>query len=175
MAAGRCQSRKYKKGLFVGRFQPFHYGHGHAIKFALSSCDELVIAVGSAQESGTSRNPLDVATRIGMVKSGLDEIGAGGPNVKVVAVPDFGADAEWFNYISANHDGIEAVFSGNDLVKSIFKDRGIDVIEPPQYRREELSGTNIRGLIKDGKEWHGLVPSVVANLVLENKEKIKKA
>ncbi|MEM3766696.1 MAG: adenylyltransferase/cytidyltransferase family protein, partial [Candidatus Bathyarchaeia archaeon] len=32
-----------KRGLFVGRFQPFHKGHLHVIKEILSEVDELVI------------------------------------------------------------------------------------------------------------------------------------
>jgi len=36
-----------KRGLFVGRFQPFHKGHLRAVKDILGKVDELVIVVGS--------------------------------------------------------------------------------------------------------------------------------
>src|SRR2546426_11098675 len=38
-------------GLLVGRFQPFHYGHLAAGKYALKQVDYLNIVVGSAQRS----------------------------------------------------------------------------------------------------------------------------
>ncbi|MFZ0222198.1 MAG: adenylyltransferase/cytidyltransferase family protein, partial [Candidatus Nitrosopolaris sp.] len=39
------------RGIFVGRFQPFHLGHMATIKFALEKVEELVIVIGSAQLS----------------------------------------------------------------------------------------------------------------------------
>ncbi|MEM2975778.1 MAG: adenylyltransferase/cytidyltransferase family protein, partial [Candidatus Bathyarchaeia archaeon] len=49
-----------KRGLFVGRFQPFHLGHLTAVKNILKSVDELVIIVGSAQYSHRLDNPFTV-------------------------------------------------------------------------------------------------------------------
>ncbi|MBI5133324.1 MAG: adenylyltransferase/cytidyltransferase family protein, partial [Thaumarchaeota archaeon] len=40
-----------KHGLLVGRFQPFHNGHLHAVKFALTKVEMLWIAIGSADKS----------------------------------------------------------------------------------------------------------------------------
>ncbi|HDM88409.1 MAG TPA: nicotinamide-nucleotide adenylyltransferase, partial [Candidatus Bathyarchaeota archaeon] len=42
-----------RRGLFIGRFQPPHLGHLHAIKQALEECDELIIVIGSSQYSHT--------------------------------------------------------------------------------------------------------------------------
>ncbi|WP_243678243.1 adenylyltransferase/cytidyltransferase family protein [Vulcanisaeta distributa] len=45
------------RALFVGRFQPLHRGgHEEVIKWLLGRHDELVIAIGSANESFTPRN-----------------------------------------------------------------------------------------------------------------------
>ena len=38
-----------KRGLYVGRFQPFHLGHLGAVKSILEDVEELVIVIGSAQ------------------------------------------------------------------------------------------------------------------------------
>ena len=48
---------KYKVGLFIGRFQPFHRGHESIVRQMLDECDKVVIAIGSAQESNTKVNP----------------------------------------------------------------------------------------------------------------------
>ena len=47
----------FKRALFVGRFQPFHYGHLHAVRTILEEAEELVIVVGSAQMSHEPDNP----------------------------------------------------------------------------------------------------------------------
>ncbi len=38
-----------KRGLMVGRFQPFHKGHLCLVGQIFEDCDEVVIAIGSAQ------------------------------------------------------------------------------------------------------------------------------
>lgn len=58
---------KYKCGLYIGRFQPLHIGHTHIISKMLDECEKVIIAIGSAQESGTKRNPLSYAYRKGLI------------------------------------------------------------------------------------------------------------
>ena len=48
---------KYKTALFIGRFQPFHNGHLYSLNKCLEIGEQVVIAVGSSQESGTENNP----------------------------------------------------------------------------------------------------------------------
>ncbi|HLN89981.1 MAG TPA: adenylyltransferase/cytidyltransferase family protein, partial [Candidatus Binatia bacterium] len=52
------------RGLYVGRFQPFHLGHLDAIKYVLKEVDELVIVIGSAQYSHNSNNPFTAGERL---------------------------------------------------------------------------------------------------------------
>ena len=61
--------KPYDTGLLVGRFQTFHKGHQHLIETGLMLCDRLLVLVGSAQECGTERSPLNVETRISMIKA----------------------------------------------------------------------------------------------------------
>lgn len=53
----------YNTGMIIGRFQPFHLGHAILLEKALSQCNKVVVVIGSAQESGTSLNPLSAAER----------------------------------------------------------------------------------------------------------------
>jgi len=61
------------RGLYVGRFQPFHLGHLHAIKYVLSQVDEVIIVIGSAQYSHRLDNPFTAGERVTMVRRALDE------------------------------------------------------------------------------------------------------
>ena len=54
---------KYKHGLSIMRAQPFHIGHDKIIKQMLRDCERVTIILGSIQEQGTERNPLNYTTR----------------------------------------------------------------------------------------------------------------
>ncbi|RPJ28200.1 MAG: nicotinamide-nucleotide adenylyltransferase, partial [Nitrosopumilales archaeon] len=60
------------RGLFIGRFQPFHLGHIAAIKFAFTNVDELIIAIGSSQASYDPQNPFTAGERLSMIKDSLN-------------------------------------------------------------------------------------------------------
>ena len=61
------------RGLYVGRFQPFHLGHLGAIKAVLKEVDELVIVIGSAQYSHNANNPFTTGERLVMIRRALQE------------------------------------------------------------------------------------------------------
>ena len=61
--------KPYDCGLIGGRFQTFHIGHESLVETGLKLCDRVLILVGSSQESGTERNPYDVATRMDMLRA----------------------------------------------------------------------------------------------------------
>jgi len=61
-----------KRGLYVGRFQPFHLGHLSAVKSVLKDVEELVIVIGSAQYSHTTANPFTAGERLIMIRKALD-------------------------------------------------------------------------------------------------------
>lgn len=60
--------KPYDVGLICGRFQTFHKGHEKLVDTGLMLCDRLLILIGSAQECGTERNPLNINTRTKMLK-----------------------------------------------------------------------------------------------------------
>ncbi len=61
------------RGLYVGRFQPFHLGHLGAVKAVLKEVDELVIVIGSAQYSHNLNNPFTAGERLVMIRRALQE------------------------------------------------------------------------------------------------------
>ncbi len=64
-----------ERGLYVGRFQPFHKGHLEAIKEVLDEIEELVIVIGSAQYSHNIHNPFTAGERLVMIRHALQEAG----------------------------------------------------------------------------------------------------
>lgn len=58
-----------KFGVFIGRFQPFHIGHEHIIREALSKVDKLIVLVGSAKQARDTRNPFTFKERSDMIRA----------------------------------------------------------------------------------------------------------
>lgn len=95
-------SKPYDVGLICGRFQTFHKGHEKLVDTGLLLCDRLLILVGSAQLCGTERNPLNIATRIKMLK----EIYGDNENIMIYGLTDLSKEdnisPEWGKYLLEN-------------------------------------------------------------------------
>lgn len=65
----------------------------------LSLCDRILILIGSAQESGTERNPFNIATRIDVIRSVYED----NKRMSVYALPDLAHEddlsPEWGRYL----------------------------------------------------------------------------
>ena len=114
--------KPYDTGLLVGRFQTFHKGHQHLIETGLMLCDRLLVLVGSAQECGTERNPLNVETRIQMIKAVFPT-----DRVMIYALSDLTDETdirpEWGRYVLDSADRYiykapELMIYGNDESRS---------------------------------------------------------
>ncbi|RLG84037.1 MAG: nicotinamide-nucleotide adenylyltransferase [Thermoprotei archaeon] len=156
------------RGLFPGRFQPIHLGHIRVIKWALERVDELIIAVGTAQESHTVVNPLTAGERVLMIKLALEEEGIDLSRVYIIPVPDILMNSVWPYYIQMYVPKFKYGIARNPLVIRLFKEAGIEVLIPPPYDRVKYSSTRIRKLILSGSdEWKELVPKSVVKFMEE--------
>ena len=54
---------KYDYLIFIGRFQPFHYGHASIILEGLKKAQHVIVLVGSADSARTWRNPFTYEER----------------------------------------------------------------------------------------------------------------
>jgi nicotinamide-nucleotide adenylyltransferase len=63
----------------------------------------------------------------------------------------------------------EKVYSGNSLVKQLFRENKIEVVQPPLFNRREYSGTEVRKRILNNDNWEKLVPKSVVNVIKEIK------
>lgn len=158
---------KYKVALFIGRFQPFHNGHLYSLKKCFELADQVIVGIGSSQESGTENNPWDLETRKEMVESVLEGLPA-----QVVALPDLFDDQKWGDQtLSLIHtkglETSEVVGVGNNgWTNRILRSIAIDVYETGLYQRDELEGIKIRALIKKGDErWKERVPLSIVKYV----------
>jgi nicotinamide-nucleotide adenylyltransferase len=156
-----------KRGLYVGRFQPFHLGHLSAVKAVLEDVDELVIVVGSAQYSHTTANPFTAGERLMMVRLALEEARLDSRRVWVVPVPDVHLHMLWVSALEGYTPKFDVVYSNEPLTRRLFTEAGYKVKAIRFFERKVYSSTDIRVKMVEGESWKNLVPKCVAAFIAE--------
>ena len=156
-----------KRGLFVGRFQPFHLGHLGAIKDVLEEVEELVIVIGSAQYSHNINDPFTAGERLTMVRIALEEAGIGYPRVWIVPVPDVHLHMMWVSAVKGYTPKFEVVYSNEPLTRRLFVEAGYKVKSIRFHERKLYSSTEIRERMLENGSWEELVPKSVAYFIKE--------
>jgi bifunctional NMN adenylyltransferase/nudix hydrolase len=113
-----------KSGIFIGRFQPVHHGHIHALGIAASQVDTLYILVGSANQCRSIKNPWSFDERKQMLQLKLHA--ARITNFVIVPLNDYKySDTQWMSDVRATIEhfnmGSPILFGhmkeGNDYLK----------------------------------------------------------
>jgi len=155
------------RGLYVGRFQPFHLGHLDAIKTVLKSVDELVIVIGSAQYSHTINNPFTAGERLVMIRHALQDAGVDHSRFWVVPVPDVHLHMLWVSALEGYTPRFNVVFSNEPLTRRLFMEAGYKVKNIRFFERKIYSSTLIREKMVEDESWAALVPKAVAEFIGE--------
>ncbi|MEM2631015.1 MAG: nicotinamide-nucleotide adenylyltransferase [Candidatus Bathyarchaeia archaeon] len=156
-----------RRGLFVGRFQPFHLGHLNVVKEILKEVDELIIVVGSAQYSHRVDNPFTTGERLLMIRKALDEAGIDYRRVWVLPVPDVHIHMVWVSTVEGYTPRFDVVYSNEPLTRRLFIEAGYEVKSIRYHKREVYSATEIRERMLKGENWEELVPKSVAEFIKE--------
>jgi nicotinamide-nucleotide adenylyltransferase len=156
-----------KRGLYVGRFQPFHLGHLDVIKDVLKEVEELVIVIGSAQYSHNSHNPFTAGERLVMVRRALREAGIEDSRVWIVPVPDVHLHMMWVSAVEGYTPRFDVVYSNEPLTRRLFIEAGYKVKGIRFFERKIYSSTVIREKMVKDDSWEELVPKSVAAFIKE--------
>lgn len=159
-------AKKLRRGLFVGRFQPFHLGHLSGIKASLEEVEELIIVVGSAEYSHSDKNPFTAGERVEMVRASLNEAKIDPARYMVIPIRDVHIHATWVPFIVSQVPKFDIVFTNEPLTSRLFKERQYRVDPIPFFDRTLYSATEIRERILKGENWRSLVPKSVAELLV---------
>jgi len=156
-----------KRGLFVGRFQPFHLGHLNVIKDILKEVEELVIVIGSAQYSHRIDNPFTTGERMVMIRRALEEVGIDIRRIWIVPVTDIHIHMVWVATVEGYAPSFDVVYSNEPLTRRLFIEAGYEVKSIRFHKRKAYSATEIRKRILNGENWEELVPKSVAEFLNE--------
>ena len=151
------------RGLFLGRFQPFHLGHLEVARKLAQQHSELVIAIGSAQVSHTPSNPFTAGERLEMVHAAL--LDANVRNTIVIPLPDVGRNSVWVSHVESYVPRFDVLYTNNPLMTRLFSEAGHKVAPAPFHQRESYEGTAIRRVMAKGGDWRAFVPQAVARVI----------
>lgn len=141
-----------KVALAVMRLQPMHEGHKILIDAMFAACDEVIIGIGSTQESGTERNPYGYEARKMMVEKAYPDR----PGLHILPLVDIGAKSkqEWVDYVLGELAGQNLpvpthYFSGSENDADWYTETGWEiVIIDRETVGKGISATKIREAMK---------------------------
>ena len=152
------------RGFYIGRFQPYHDGHHRMVERIADEVDELVLGIGSADDSHTRHDPFTAGERIMMLTKALD-------NADLVMYPvpieDLDRNAVWVSHVRSMSPTFEIAYSNNPLVVQLFTEAGVEVRQSTMFEREKLEGTEIRERMIADDGWEEVVPDAVVDVVRE--------
>ena len=97
--------------VFIRRFQPFHLAHKETVDIALRQSQQVILALGSAQNERNIKNPFSAQEREQMILSNYNE--ADQKRIKFVHVIDVYNDVKWVKLVTTL---IESMISPTDQV-----------------------------------------------------------
>lgn len=158
--------KKYKVGIVIGRFQPFHLGHKYLIEKALTYVDKIYIGIGSSQIFD-EKNPYNAEKRHEFLKRFIKEEKIENKVLDILKIDDFPDDDIWFERLQKRTPGIEVVIGDNEWVNGIFERHKIPALRIGYYKRNILEGTKIRDNMRNKKPWKSRIPKYLHSSIGE--------
>ena len=157
-----------RRAMIFGRFQPFHKGHLHIVKWAFEQgFEEIVLLVGMASENYTPRNPFTAGERIEMIRLSARDAGLPLERIITATIRTLETSIGSVHYVLSYVPKVDTILTRNPVISKIFMDAGIGVMKPPLFNREEWRGERIRRLMAHGDpRWIETVTPTTAEYIL---------
>jgi cytidyltransferase-like protein len=166
-----------RRGMIHGRFQPFHNGHLEYLQGAADRSEEVFVGITNPdprrirpEPSDPLRhlpesNPYSYVERLLMVKAAAKDAGLELDRVHVIPFP-VNEPELWAAYVPDGVTQYLRLFSewgGAKLER--FRDAGYEVVILDEGAEKQVSGAEVREMIRAGAEWEPLVPPGVARVI----------
>lgn len=173
---------KYQHGLSIMRAQPFHIGHQKLVDRMLKECERVTIVLGSIQEQGTARNPLNYTTRKKMIQN-IYRSRPEYERLKIIGLFDINNPADWGEYvldfIAESFPDLprpDAYYAGSSYDAHWFREcfQNIELEDRTDPDFPFVTGTMVRDMIKFGDaRWKNFIAPENHHLIEEyfNKKK----
>ena len=151
-----------KKGLILGRFQPFHFGHLKLIESIVNDKVLPLICIGSAQYSHTVDNPFTVKERKEMIMAVLQSLNC---EYELFEIPDINNYDLYVSHLETFVPIFDQIYSGNPIVQRLFDEAGYKVVKLQMFNREVWEGSAIRLAMREGGDWESAVPNQIVEII----------
>ena len=151
-----------KKGLILGRFQPFHFGHLKLIESIVNDKVLPLICIGSAQYSHTVDNPFTVKERKEMIMAVLQSLNC---EYEIFEIPDINNYDLYVSHLETFVPIFDQIYSGNPIVQRLFDEAGYKVVKLQMFNREVWEGSAIRLAMREGDDWESAVPNQIVEII----------
>lgn len=169
---------RYKNGVVLGRFQPFHKGHLSYIQKALKRCETLYIGITTPgpvltlyepqdlNRLGRSNNPFKFSERKQMITKALETEDINLKRIKYIEFKPYKIK-EWFLKVPIDAVYFLLLLSPNEKQKvKDMKAQGLKVVILGNKRSRRHKAFDIRSKIIQNKPWKHLVPASVYEYLL---------
>ena len=149
-----------RRGIVLGRFQPFHKGHFAIMNKALEHCENLSVIIGCTHNKCDPRNPLDFPMRCAAITKWMAGC------VEIFPLYDKPTDEEWLAdfFVLFPEQGEYLIFTGSLDDVEFFKDLNLPgfalvVVDRFSEGLKAYSGTRIRELQSQNNPlWRTMIP-----------------
>ncbi len=155
---------KYKTGLLIGRFQPFHKGHLYLLKKALKHVQTLIVGIGSSNISNGD-NPFSFGQRKKMLEKIIEHERIKERIGNIIPIPDDPSDDIWLGNVLKTVGEFDIYIGNDEWTDGIFENAGYKVLRIPYFRRELYEGKKIRPLLIKNAKWQTRVPSYLVSSI----------
>ncbi len=133
------------------------------MKDVLSQVDEIIIVIGSAQQSHTTENPFTAGERTTMIRLAMREAGVDPGRYIIMPLPDAEFHKVWVAHLLSQTPEFDVAFTNEPLTGRLLREAGLKVEKIPFHHRETYTATEVRNtMLKDGA-WKELLPETVAS------------
>lgn len=170
--------KNYDVGVYIGRFQPFHFGHFHVVTQALRYINHLVIIIGSADAARNIKNPWTASEREDMIVAALSAYGIPDFRYTILYVADDVSEAKWIANVQkavyeSTSEGETVCLVGHEKDASSYYVRVFpqwDFVDSGLHDQSSkcLDATRIRKFFYEGDNYyiHGAVPTSVFDYMI---------
>lgn len=150
------------RGLFLGRFQPFHIGHLDGVTGILNDCASVLIVISSAHVCHTVDNPFTGGERYEMIKSTLLERGVAPERYDIIPVGFYRSTPGFLAAVVSLSPPFQRVYTANPQIASLFSSWNHEVCSTLSNL---TSGTAVRRRMAAGADWEHWVPQAAARVI----------
>ena len=154
-----------RRGLFIGKFQPYLKTHRMVIEHMAKEVDEIIIGIGSAQTSHELDQPFTAGERVLMISRDLHDF----PKpVYVIPIEDIKRNSLWVSHVVSMVPDFSVVYTSNRLIERLFREAGFAVRSPFDWcSSERITQKEWCSLVLNNGDWEFYLSERTRDVIIE--------